>query len=113
MTQAEKRLDVARRGLRKTVSSVSVQNLNVSSLGKKCTHESVVHEKLRGLKRAVAEHEARVTAERRLASLRRLTATVVSKRHANSLRGAEGRQVEDQSRWGDFDPERFKEKVQF
>ena len=58
----------------------------------------------------VAEHKAKVTAEKRLASLRRLAGKVVSKRHLNSLRDAEGRHVEDKSRWGDTVHEHFKNK---
>ena len=83
MTDAEMCLDVARQELRETMSSESVQKLNVSSLGRMSSHETMVHGTLRCLKRAVAEHQARVTAERRLASLRRLSGKVVHTRHRN------------------------------
>ena len=80
MTDAERCLDIARCELREFASSGSVQDLNTSSLGKLSLHESMVHDELRMRKRAVAELKARVAAERRLASLRRLACKAVSKR---------------------------------
>ena len=112
MTDAEKCLDTARCELRKLASSGSVQDLNTSSLGKLSFHESMVHEELRRRKRAVAELKAEVAAERRLASLRRLTGKAVSKRQPCSLRDADGWQVEDQSRWSDIVHEHFKKEIQ-
>ena len=69
----------------------------------------MVFEELRTRKRVVAELRAKVAAGRRLASLRRLTSKVTRKRQPNSLRDAEGQQVEDQSRWSDIVHEHFKE----
>ena len=72
MTDAERCLHTARCELREFASSGSVHDLNTSSLGKLSPHESMVHDELRMRKRAVADLKARVAAERRLASLRRL-----------------------------------------
>ena len=71
----------------------------------------MVHENLRCLKRAVVEHKARVVAERKLATLRRLSGKVVNMRHPSFLRDAGGRRVEDQSRWGELCSRTLQEKI--
>ena len=48
----------------------------------------------------MAQLRVKMAAERKLASLRRLTNNVTSKRQPNFLRESEGQQVEDQSRCG-------------
>ena len=88
MSDAERGLEVARQELRKTLSSESAQNLNVPSLERLSSHGIMVHENPQCLKRAVVEHKARVAAERKLATLRRLSGEVVKVRHSSFLRDA-------------------------
>ena len=89
MADEEKRFDEARRDLQTLVSSVSLQDLNISGFGKLSPQQSMVFEELRRRKRVAAELRAKIAAERRVASLRRLTSKVVSKRQPNSLCDAE------------------------
>ena len=100
MTDDERRLDAAREQLRHAMSSKSAHALNVSSPGVMSFHENMVHANLLCLRRAVLEHKAKVTAERKLDTLRRLSGQFVNMRHPSFLRDAVGRRVEDQSRWG-------------
>ena len=109
MSDNEKRFDAAPRDLQSLISSVSLLSFNTSNFGKLSSQESMIFEELRRQKRVVAELRAKVAVGRSLASLRQLTSKVTSKRQPNSLRDAEGQQVEDQSRWGDTVHEHFEE----
>ena len=110
MTDIEKRFDTARRNLRTLISSVSLQAFNSSSLGEMQPHESMTFEGLQRQKHTVADLRAKVAAERILLTLRRLSSKVTNKRLPNSLRDSEGRQVQDQSRWGHLVHEHFQKK---
>ena len=110
----EKQFDAARRDLQNLVSSASLQTFFTSSLGQV---EPPGIDGLRGTSEietdVVAELRAKVAAVKRLASLRRLTSKVISKRQPSSLRDAEGQQVEDQNRWCDTVHEHSKEKIKY
>ena len=73
-------------------------------------HELMTYEELQRQKHTVANLRAKVAAERRLLTLRRLSSKVTNKRLPNSLRDSEGRQVHDQSRWGHLVHEHFRKK---
>ena len=61
-------------------------------------------------KRLVNELRVKVASERKLAALHALGGTNVNKRLPSALRNAEGRPVEDQSRWRSLIHEHFREK---
>ena len=91
-------------------SLASLQELNSSSLGEMQNHELRVFDEVRRQKHRVADLRAKVTAERRLVSLRQLSSKVMGKRQPNFLRDSEGRQVQDQCRWGDLVHEHIQNK---
>ena len=65
---------------------------------------------LRCLQRAVVDNKAKVSAERKLATLRRLSGKFVNMRHPSFLKDAEHSRVEDQSLWGGIVYEHFMKK---
>ena len=111
LTDTEKSLDNARSDLRTLISSVSSQALNSSNLGVMEPHESSMYEEIQRQKHTVADLRAKVAAERRLLTLRRLSSKVNNKRMPRFLRDSTGQQVQDQSRWGHLVHEHFKKKI--
>ena len=73
-------------------------------------HETMVHANLRCLRRAVVDSKAQLSAERKLATVRRLCGKFVNMRHPSFLRNADGSRVEDQSLWGGIVSEHFMKK---
>ena len=110
LSDTEIRLDNARRDLQTLVSSLSSQALNCSSLGAMQTHVLLSFEEIQRQKRTVADLRAKVAAERRLLTLRRLSCKVNDKRKPRFLRDSTGQQVQDQSRWGHLVHEHFPPK---
>ena len=100
LTDTEISFDNARRDLQTLISYVSSQALNSSSLGVMQPHELLTYEEIQRQKRTVADLRAKVAAERRLLTLRRLSRKVNKKRMPSSLRDSTGRKVQDQSHWG-------------
>ena len=107
LSDTDIRFDNARRDLQILISSLSSQALNSSSLGAMQPHELLSFEEIQRHKRTVADLRAKVAAERRLLTLRRLSSTVNNKRMPSFLRDSTGQQVQDQSRWGHFVHEHF------
>ena len=111
LTDDEISFDNARRELQTLISSVSSQALNSSSLGVMQPHELLTYEEIQRQKHTVANPRAKVAAERRLLTLRRLSSKVNNKRMPSSLRDSTGHQVQDQSRWGHLVHEHFQKKI--
>ena len=110
LSDTEIRFDNARRDLQILISSLSSQALNSSSLGAMQPHELLSFEEIQRQKRTVADLRAKVAAERRLLTLRRLSSKVNNKRMPSFLRDSTGQQVQDQSRWGHLVHEHFVRK---
>ena len=73
MSDVEKHFNSARRDLQILVSFTSLRDINSSNVGKFEPHEVVVLDKVRRQRRHVAELIAKMDAQRKLISLRRLT----------------------------------------
>ena len=110
LTDTEKCFDSARRDLQTLVSSGSSQAFNSSSLGVMQPHELLTFEEIQRQKRIVVDLRAKVAAERRLLTLRRLSSKVINKRMPSPLRDSTGQHVQDQSRWGHLIHEHFQKK---
>ena len=93
------------------LSHLSLRKISVSRARTRLSSfETMVNANLRCFKRAVVEHKAKVAAERKLATLCRVSGKFVILRLPSFLRDAEGRRVEDQSHGRGIVHEHFKKK---